>query len=738
MSLAWIPLYLQLLGNESFALVGLFALLQAWLIVFNLVLQQSMSGMVSLDNTLAIRSRLLKLSLSIMFSGVIVALGIWAASGWLASTWVNTEWLNVKYLPVESVGQAFTLMGVVTVLQLIESLYSGTLVGLQRQSLQNVMTSLLATLRGLGAVGVLVWFSPTVNAFFIWQGLISLVIVLFFAGLVYQCLRSTHPGISLDRASLTSRVGLMLGFPGFIWRKQGTYASTLTARNPSLKKNVAANYLGQGWRALMSMAFIPLYIRYLGIESYGLIGIFAILQAWLGLLDMGMRPALGREMARFTGGAHDAQTIRNLLRSIEVIAFAIAVAVALGIWAASGWLASNWLNVKNLPVDIVVKAFSLMGVVTALQFIESIYASSIAGLQRQVLQNVITSTMATARGLGAVGILVWVSPTIEAFFIWQGFISLVNVALFASVVYRTLPDAQFARFSINALKGVGRFAGGAMAITLSTLLLTQTDKILLSRLLTLENFAHYTLAGVVANALYMLVAPIGSAFYPRFTELATRGDDLALRKVYHQGAQMVTVLMGSAAVVLMLFGGKVLRLWTADPALAQQVSPLLAVLALGTLCNGLMWIPYQMQLAHGWTSLTIKINSIAVATLVPCILWAVAKYGAIGAAWVWVALNTGYLVFGIYFFHKNLLSTEKWHWYGQDVASPLLAATATAGLCRWVMPDNLGKFGEFTVLLMSSGCVLISASLGAPLIRHQLIRFVSSRLKLVTYGYKVE
>ena len=76
-----------------------------------------------------------------------------------------------------------------------------------------------------------------------------------------------------------------------------------------LKKNIIANYLGQGWRALLGLAFIPLYIKYLGVEAYGLIGIFAILQAWLGLLDMGMKPALGREMARFTGGAVDAQCL---------------------------------------------------------------------------------------------------------------------------------------------------------------------------------------------------------------------------------------------------------------------------------------------------------------------------------------------------------------------------------------------------------------------------------------------
>jgi len=35
----------------------------------------------------------------------------------------------------------------------------------------------------------------------------------------------------------------------------------------SLKKNLFANYLGQGWTALMGLAFVPAYINYLGIKA---------------------------------------------------------------------------------------------------------------------------------------------------------------------------------------------------------------------------------------------------------------------------------------------------------------------------------------------------------------------------------------------------------------------------------------------------------------------------------------
>jgi hypothetical protein len=45
---------------------------------------------------------------------------------------------------------------------------------------------------------------------------------------------------------------------------------------------------------------------------------------------------------------------------------------------ASIWVASDWLMAKNLPVETVAQVFTVMGAVTALQFVESIDASGIS------------------------------------------------------------------------------------------------------------------------------------------------------------------------------------------------------------------------------------------------------------------------------------------------------------------------------------------------------------------------
>ncbi len=83
---------------------------------------------------------------------------------------------------------------------------------------------------------------------------------------------------------------------------------------------------------------------------------------------------------------------------------------------------------------------------------------------------------------------------------WQATLSAITLGVLAASVYRILPPAPVpARFSVAAVVGVWKFAGGMLGITVLVLLLTQVDKILLSRLLLLEDFGYYTLAAPIAE-----------------------------------------------------------------------------------------------------------------------------------------------------------------------------------------------------------------------------------------------
>jgi O-antigen/teichoic acid export membrane protein len=479
----------------------------------------------------------------------------------------------------------------------------------------------------------------------------------------------------------------------------------------SLKKNVVANYLGQGWVALMGIAFIPLYVKYLGIEAYGLIGVFAILQAWLTLLDLGMTPTLNREMTRYTAGAHSIQYICDLLRSLEIICCTLAVAIALSIWISATWLSSNWLQAEKLPLEKVVYAICIMGVVVALRFVESLYRGAILGLQRQVLFNVVNACLATFRSFGVLGVLIWISPTIEAFFLWQGVVSIFSIIILAIVVYKIIPSPKITpKFSIEALKEVWGFARGMIFSTFLSLMLLQTDKMLLSKLLSLELFGYYTLAASISGVLYLLAAPISQSFYPRFTELVAKKEKDNLIIAYHQAAQLVAVVVIPAALMLLFFGKNVLLLWTGNPILVDKLYPIVQVLVIGAALNALMYVPYMLQLAYGWVNFSIIVNLIAVVITVPALVWITPRYGILGASSVWAILNICYVLIAIHFMHKRLLPKEKWSWYLYDVLVPFLAACMVVAIFSLVHPSNMTKAAE-VIWLISVGITTLLVSI---------------------------
>ena len=78
--------------------------------------------------------------------------------------------------------------------------------------------------------------------------------------------------------------------------------------------NIVANLLGQSWSVLVSIAVIPLYIKFLGIEAYGLLGFYMMLQGILQVLDLGLSPTMNRELARYSTMSDKAGEARDLVR----------------------------------------------------------------------------------------------------------------------------------------------------------------------------------------------------------------------------------------------------------------------------------------------------------------------------------------------------------------------------------------------------------------------------------------
>lgn len=481
-----------------------------------------------------------------------------------------------------------------------------------------------------------------------------------------------------------------------------------------LKKNIVANFSGNIWTGLMSLIFVPLYIHFMGIEAYAMIGIFASLLAIFALLDMGLSSTVNREMARLAVHEDKSQDMRDLIRTLEIPYWVVGLLIAVTIVLTSPLIAYHWVQIKDLSPNSVQTAIMLMGLCVAFRWPIAFYSGGLMGLQRQVLLNGIEVIVATFRGLGAVLILWLVSPTVEAFFLWQIAVSLVHVGLIVFFLWRSLPvTLEPPRFRLKLLLNIWRFATGMTGITVLVTILMQLDKVILSRMLSLEMFGYYTLANVVAMTLFRFVRPVFSATYPKLTNLVELNATEDIVKLYHKSAQLVSVLVLPAAVVVALFSKEILLLWIRNPVTVEHTHVLVSILIVGTAINGILNIPYAMQLAFGWTRLAFLVNIVSVLILVPLIIVLTKWYGVVGAASVWVILNLGYMFISLPIMHRRLLPAEKWRWYFSDVGRPLFAAVAIAIIGRYVIQPDWSPVLLIASMVVVSAATLLASALSA-------------------------
>lgn len=503
-----------------------------------------------------------------------------------------------------------------------------------------------------------------------------------------------------------------------------------------VKKNVIANLVGSGWVALISIAFIPLYIHFMGAEAYGLIGFYLTLLSLFSVLDMGLTATVSRELARLSALENKAREMRNLVRTLEIIYWMIAILIIFVVTLIAPWLATTWLNASEISPETITNAIIIMSFVIAMRMPYGFYGGGILGLQRHVLLNSVKIGIETLKSGGAVLVLWVVSPTIITFFLWQAAMGVFGTCVIAIALWHCLPGntTNHPSFQSSLFRQLWGFAAGMSAISVLSVILVQMDKVILSKMLSLESFAYYSLASTVSIGLYVIIGPVVSTMYPRFTELVTNKDEVILKDIYHKSCQLMAVLVMPIAILISFFSHDILYMWTRNEIISQNTAPILSLLVIGTAFNGMMNLPYALQIAHGWTKLAIGMNVIAILVLVPSLLLTVSLYESLGAAAIWIALNAGYILFGLGFMHRRVLKDELSYWYTSDFGAPSFVALVVVTCFWFLMPSGLGEVSRIGWILLAGLFSTGAAAFSAPALRKYMLVILRKRCSPVVIG----
>jgi O-antigen/teichoic acid export membrane protein len=477
-----------------------------------------------------------------------------------------------------------------------------------------------------------------------------------------------------------------------------------------LERNTFANLIGTVWSITLGVVCIPFYIKLMGIEAFGLTGIFITLQSIFVIFDLGIAATINREIARLSTQEDNAQEQRDLVFTLQVIYWLIALFIGTTVFLSAPFIARHWVNLQSLSIETVTTCVRMMGVGMALQFPFVFYQSGLLGLQRQVLLNGVMVTLATMRGLGILLALWLISPHPEIFFAGQIVTSVVGTGTAAVLLWRCLPASveNGSSFKFELISRVWRFSAAYAANAVANLGLLQGDKIILSTLLTLEMFGYYALAQSLTNGLYAIIISLDGALFPQFSGLVAQGSETELSHVYHRGCQIMSVILMPAAILMAIFSREVLTIWTGDPVIVENTHLILTLLVGGMLLHGLFHPPYYLQIAYGWWRLISNTNLVLLLSIIPLNILIAKSYGGPGAAAVWVLLNVCYLV-TVPIMHRRFLRGQERRWFFEDVCLPLGGALIIGGAAYWLIPKHLSRF-EMLAYLSAVGMLSVAAT----------------------------
>jgi len=476
----------------------------------------------------------------------------------------------------------------------------------------------------------------------------------------------------------------------------------------SLKRNVVANYIGQIYLAMIGIVMLPVHVRYLGTEAYGLVGFYAMLQAWFLLLDLGLTSTLARELSRFRTGALARVQAAKTVRSLEWFFGVMGGGCALTLAIASGWIAANWLKAQHLAEDEMRMSVHYMGVIIGLRGWTGLYRGGLAGLERLVPLNVAGMVLATLRSVGVLAVLIFWSARPSVYFAYQLAVAVLELSVMGGMFYRAFPMRGAGPAPAwRSLSGIVRLSGGMAFLTCIWAVFSQTDKLVLSWVLSLKDYGLFTVAATLAGAISLLAAPLSQALQPRFNLLAVQNREYELVTLYRTSTQLTCAIGFAVAGVLVGRAEPLLRAWTGNAELAREAARILPLYVLGNAVVAILSLAFMLQFALGKIRWQVIGNCLFGVIWIPGAYLAATRGGAVGTGWVWLIGNLLFLLCWLPYVHHRLLPKLGLRWLVNDVGAILLTVLVGAFVISRFGLTNSGRFGVFAEAAVMTGVLLL-------------------------------
>jgi O-antigen/teichoic acid export membrane protein len=474
-----------------------------------------------------------------------------------------------------------------------------------------------------------------------------------------------------------------------------------------LSKNILYNLFGQGLLIVLSLVAVKFIFKKLGQDALGIIYFTFTLNALLTvLLALGINETTVREVAAFH--EEDPAYIRRLLQTASFFYWSLYFLAAVALYESAPWLVTKWINLDTLSPSTATLVLRLLGIATLLALPRSLCASILRGIQRMEYTNLIDVGASALQQFGAIVVLLLGGGLIHLT-LWIAGCYLLGFVIYLLVCAHFFGgQALVPSISSSVIGRNASYTFKLAGITIFSIIHTQTDKAIVSKLLPLGVFGYYSMAYNAVSKGMLVTASVSQAVFPSFSALYKQGDRDGLMRQYRK----VQDLLCYATVPLFAavpFASRPLFTFVLNAQAARMLFWPVTFLCVGFCMNGTLTVPYVFSLAVGKPQFAVRSNYYALFVVLPVTAWLVYEFGIAGAGFSWIFYHLFTYAYLMPLICSKCLDMPVWEWYLHVFKVLGLAGLTYGGSLAIIMYSGRSSITWLTLAYIFASSAFVAA-----------------------------
>lgn len=408
-------------------------------------------------------------------------------------------------------------------------------------------------------------------------------------------------------------------------------------------RNATSSMFALVWLNLLSILAIPLYIKILGVSEWAIVAVCVSLQIIANFVDAGFSQIVPRWIAREAGNR---LALHSLIVVFSKIYSVLALAILVFLHLSANYLSHGWFDIEPQRADRLELAIHIVAFQIFFQFLNNLPIGFWHGTQQQVIANFRTCMFGTLKHVITIAVLLFFAAEAYAYAMCFAIVAMAELFFNGRSLWRILrpqsDDETVAFNPMSFLREVSVLSGAIMV----GLLVSQIDRIVLSRSVPIELFGIYSVVIAVSMAFLQLQIPFTRAYLPIFSEDYKKHGAISLIHI----KKLVVITSVAAVLPTMIasaFAGHILQIWLGNSHIVKVGTHPLQLLLLAVAVNSLYGCVYQVIIASGKSHIVLKFNLVALLVALLVVVIAGTSKGLMLGGFIWLSTTITQLVLGM-------------------------------------------------------------------------------------------